>query len=214
MAKKSMRGLNSSTDYVTAYVEHVWRVLVKCADQTKSVYPMLTYSVGGNECAAPIDRESFLEIGRTMAKNPIAIPIMMGQMGPELAVLALQMAQSEANPVSEGKDQEAEFLREVECVIRRIRPDCLVFSTPVRVVEGKSKSYVRGIVEKIKNMALGANAVAVIGRNPVRTFTLVRPFVRDLFGNFHFGEAVVRDSLAGHNQPDEYFSKIFEPNHN
>jgi hypothetical protein len=206
MAKKKTR-LIPTSDYVTGYADHVWQTLVDCAEETKSVYPMLTYAVDGQEFSVPMSFRMFTEMGKSVVAKPAALPILIARMGTEFALLAMQMSSC---------GSEADFTHDVECVLRRIKPQCLVFSAPVRTVRSKKSSLTRGEIVRAMSdaVAKGPDAVVVVSRNPVRTFSVVRPMSRSLSGDIVFGEPETMDSLLGEPQPGGYFSRVFDPDQN
>lgn len=202
--------LVSTADYLTAKVYRAWDVVRAEAADTGQVRPTATYTVKGADYAFPLSYTTYIDLGRQMARTPSLCVSYFDKMGIELALLARQMGKAVLDAEHRGVLADVNFFREVEGVLSKIKPTCIVFSTLVTVI--RARGYVptdsfRGV------RALGPEAVYVAGRNPVRTFVVVRPFARDPLGNIHFGEAEVTDSLRGRD-PGGYFAGTYLPNRN
>ena len=198
MAKKKSLAQFSTSDFLTDCVANVWDTVRLCAAEVNSVYPMLTYMIGGERFAVPMSRAMFTDLGDSMLESPASIPIIMGKMGMEFALLALQMSKAKAV----GVDVDTGFVREIECMTRSIGPDCIVFSAPVL---RRRRWWGTGS---------GPNAVVVIGKNRVRTFSVVKKMTRGPGGEIDFGEAEFADSLLGDDSDFGCFSNVYEPSRN
>jgi len=194
-------------DFLTAYTDGVWRRTREIVEEAKAIMPTLTYIRDGREFSIPMTYESFAKVGKDMEMTRFAARA-MGGMGPEFAMLAMAVAERSSDLLCSVADKK-HFMCEVGAVLHLISPQAFFVAAPVRFEAGKFTN------EQAERMLRDPkpNAIIVTGRNLVRSYSLLTPFVSDGSGNLYYEKSIIIDSVEGVTAQGP-FSKIYEPARN
>lgn len=204
----------ASPDFISTYVEDITKRAKGCMGEVGDIVAMLTFLRGRREFNVPIEYEHFLRLGKDMGKAAVAASCIHA-MGPEFAMLAMQLAARSENQKHQEEDR-GHFIHDVGHMLYHMAPDAFFVSMPSLVVAGNADPALMAEIE-----AAGADhpnakmAIVVIGRNPIRSYGIITPFLTDPQGNFYFDKPYTVDSLRG--EPSRGlgpFSDIYEPTMN
>jgi len=201
-------------DFLTKTVVDLWSDVRGCVERAGQVKPILCYFVGDQAYSIPLSYADMVQRGVQMRGGFGSATAYMASMGPDFGMLAMELAtraEIESNTLIDGRS----YVEHVQHMLHHIGPQAFFISIPIRFVSGEFDP-----VQAARAMRLGPanpdaqDAVLVMGRNPVRSYGLLTPFVKDRRGQFYYEDSIVLDSFDGSYHKDGIFGDIYEPSRN
>lgn len=203
--------ISAVPDFLTNYTDEVWKRTRECINHAGVTIPMLTFIRQGREFNLPIDYNHFVGIGKSMEKTVVAAQ-WVSAMGPEFGMLAMQMAQR--GEITEHREQDSQhFLCNIEAMLYGMAPQAFFVSMPIKIVAGGvNPESIRELAAAGPDHPRAQNAMLVVGRNVIRSYAKIIPFLNDAQGQYYFDKGYTIDSFRG--EPSQKlgpFSGIYEP---
>jgi hypothetical protein len=203
-----MKNLQPMADFLTVYTNRIWQRTRDCAEDCGAFAPMLSFIDNHCEFSFPISYPAVVQVGRNMSNLELAAKE-VALVGPHFGLFAMEIAQRSSVQRHRIEDRNHLF-DSVSDILKMIHPQAFFLSLPVLIERNKNGD---SIVRPARRSKKGQEAILVVGRNQVRSYSLITPYrqIKEVNG-ICYDRSMIFDSMTGEpHQAQGPFANIYEP---
>jgi len=195
-----MKKLHPLADFLTVYTDRIWKRTRECADESGTFVPMLSFISENHEFTLPISYDAIVEIGMGVRDIENSAK-QVATVGVPFSLFAMEIAERSRVAKTRAEDK-ADLFATIGGILNNIHPQAFFLSLPITMQLERQND------RKRRDMP----AILVVGRNQVRSYSVLTPYRMKQDSGFWYGRSIILDSIAGDpHQAHGPLARIYEP---